>query len=61
MSSPGKMVSSRRDELTAICDHFMLQPDNPMLILSQDAARQFLASSSPVERYQVRPLLPRAG
>lgn len=36
-----------------MCDHFAIQPDNPMIILSQDAAKQFLASSTPEERYKL--------
>lgn len=49
----GKTISTKRDELTAMCDHMMLQPDNPMLILNQESARQFLTSSTPGGRYTV--------
>ena len=52
-SADGKVVSTRRDDVTAICDHMQLQPDNPMIILSQDNARQFLSSSTPAQRYSV--------
>jgi chromosome segregation ATPase len=31
----GKIVSNKRDELSAILDHFMIDVDNPMNILTQ--------------------------
>ncbi|TIB65355.1 hypothetical protein E3P77_02739 [Wallemia ichthyophaga] len=50
-SASGKTVSTTRQELTAICDHFMIQVDNPMNVLSQDQARQFLSASHAKEKY----------
>lgn len=47
----GRVVSTKREELDAICDHANIQVDNPMNILSQDAARQFLGSSQPEDKY----------
>jgi structural maintenance of chromosomes protein 6 len=47
-----KLVSSRKADLDEICDHFALQIDNPMNVLSQDSARQFIGSSSPAEKYK---------
>ncbi|WFC99623.1 RNA helicase [Malassezia yamatoensis] len=47
----GKTVSTKREELDAICDHANIQVDNPMNILTQDAARQFLGSSQPEDKY----------
>lgn len=47
----GKTISTKRDELDAICDHANIQVDNPMNILTQDAARQFLGSSQPADKY----------
>ncbi|KAK7690317.1 hypothetical protein QCA50_006974 [Cerrena zonata] len=38
-SRDGKLVSSKREELSAICDHMNIQVDNPMNILTQDSAR----------------------
>jgi chromosome segregation ATPase len=35
----GKIVSTKREELSAICDHMNIQVDNPMNVLTQDAAR----------------------
>lgn len=48
----GKLVSTKRDDLNAICDHANIQVDNPMNILTQDAARQFLSASHADEKYQ---------
>lgn len=50
-SAEGRVVSTKREELEAICDHANIQVDNPMNILSQDAARQFLGSSAPEDKY----------
>ncbi|SAM00180.1 hypothetical protein [Absidia glauca] len=49
----GKVVSVKREELTAICDHMSIQVDNPLTMLSQDSARQFLNSSSPSDKYKL--------
>ena len=69
----GVVVSTKREELTAICQHMNIQVDNPMNILTQgrnlygtssfplkefliDSARKFLSSSTPNDKYHVRPL-----
>ena len=31
----GKVISTKRDELSAICDHMNIQVDNPMNVLTQ--------------------------
>ncbi|OAP58641.1 hypothetical protein AYL99_07731 [Fonsecaea erecta] len=51
-SDKGRIVSTRKSDLEEICDHMMLQIENPMAILSQDQARQFIATSSPAEKYK---------
>jgi len=38
-SADGKIVSTKRDELSAICDHMNIQVDNPMNILTQGSCR----------------------
>ncbi|KAL4973253.1 hypothetical protein BDW66DRAFT_142642 [Aspergillus desertorum] len=48
----GRVFSTKRTELDAIIDHFTLQFENPMNVLSQDMARQFLSSSSATEKYK---------
>jgi chromosome segregation ATPase len=34
-SRDGKIVSTKREELSAICDHMNIQVDNPMNVLTQ--------------------------
>src|SRR5215469_10693094 len=48
----GKIISTGRQELEEILDAFALQLDNPMNVLTQDMARQFLNSSSASEKYK---------
>lgn len=51
-SDSGRIISTKKAELDSIIDYFTLQFDNPMNVLSQDMARQFLSSSSPAEKYK---------
>ncbi|KAF8527504.1 P-loop containing nucleoside triphosphate hydrolase protein [Hysterangium stoloniferum] len=51
-NADGKTISTKRDELSAICDHMNIQVDNPMNVLTQDSARQFLSASRPQDKYQ---------
>ncbi|RAK74372.1 DNA repair protein SMC6 [Aspergillus fijiensis CBS 313.89] len=51
-SDSGRIVSTKKAELDSIIDYFTLQFDNPMNVLSQDMARQFLSSSSPSDKYK---------
>lgn len=51
-SSAGRVISNRKADLEEICDYFALQIDNPMNVLTQDMARQFLNNSSPAEKYK---------
>ena len=51
-SSTGRLISTRKGELEEICDFFALQIDNPMNVLTQDMARQFLNSSTPHDKYR---------
>ncbi|KAF8911589.1 hypothetical protein CPB84DRAFT_1842078 [Gymnopilus junonius] len=52
-SKDGKVISTRRDELSAICNHMNIQVDNPMDVLTQDSARKFLGASAPQEKYKL--------
>ena len=51
-SSTGKIISNRKGDLDEICDYYALQIDNPMNVLTQDMARQFLNSSTPSDKYK---------
>ncbi|KIJ26662.1 hypothetical protein M422DRAFT_55402 [Sphaerobolus stellatus SS14] len=47
-----RVVSTRRDELTAICDSMSIQIDNPLTILNQDSSRQLLVKATPNDHYE---------
>ncbi|GAA5839517.1 hypothetical protein JCM3766R1_003566 [Sporobolomyces carnicolor] len=47
----GKTVDTKKSTLDAILDHFNLQVDNPMTVLTQDQSRQFLAKASARDKY----------
>jgi chromosome segregation ATPase len=48
----GKIVSTKKSELEDILDAFSMQIDNPMNVLTQDMARQFLNNSTPKDKYR---------
>lgn len=51
-SSTGRLISTRKGDIEEICDYFALQIDNPMNVLTQDMARQFLNNSTPYDKYK---------
>ena len=51
-SSTGRVISTRKGDLEDINDYFALQIDNPMNVLTQDMARQFLNNSTPYDKYK---------
>lgn len=51
-NSDGRQVSTKKTDLEDISDFFALQIDNPMNVLSQDMARQFLSNSTPSDKYR---------
>ncbi|KAK3538335.1 hypothetical protein QTP70_035213, partial [Hemibagrus guttatus] len=48
----GTIVSTKKEELTAILDHFNIQVDNPVSILNQEMSKQFLHSKSEADKYK---------
>ncbi|KAF1956479.1 dna repair protein-like protein rad18 [Byssothecium circinans] len=48
----GRIVSQKKADVEDILDAFALQLDNPMNVLTQDMARQFLNSSTPKDKYK---------
>ncbi|KAL8243929.1 hypothetical protein R6Q59_010187 [Mikania micrantha] len=51
-SERGRIVSTKKMDLEEICDHFALQIDNPLNVLSQDMARQFITASNAADKYR---------
>lgn len=51
-SANGRIITTKRAELDDITDHYNLQMDNPVNVLTQDQARQFLNSSTPSDKYR---------
>ncbi|KAF2219894.1 hypothetical protein BDZ85DRAFT_36369 [Elsinoe ampelina] len=48
----GRIISTKKADLEDMLDFLGLQLDNPMNVLSQDMARQFLNNSSPHDKYK---------
>lgn len=48
----GRIVTTKKAELEDILDAFSMQIDNPMNVLTQDMARQFLNHSTPKDKYK---------
>ncbi|KAI9822363.1 MAG: Structural maintenance of chromosomes protein 6 [Pycnora praestabilis] len=51
-SATGRVISTKKADLEEICDFWQLQIDNPMNVLTQDMARQFLNNSTPADKYK---------
>lgn len=47
-----KIISTKRADLDDILDYFAFQLDNPINVLTQDMARQFLSNSSASDKYK---------
>lgn len=48
----GKTISTKKADIDEITEYWGLQVDNPLNVLSQDNARQFLNSASPALKYK---------
>ncbi|XP_060559553.1 structural maintenance of chromosomes protein 6-like isoform X2 [Ruditapes philippinarum] len=51
-SENGKVISTKKDDLSRILDQFNIQVDNPVAVLNQDTSRNFLNSKSPQDKYK---------
>ena len=51
-SDLGRVISTKKQEVDEICEWYALQIGNPLTILSQDNARQFLNAASPAQKYK---------
>ncbi|KAF2972032.1 hypothetical protein GQX73_g1562 [Xylaria multiplex] len=50
-SSAGRIISTKKAEVDDIVEWYCLQVDNPLNVLSQDNARQFLNAATPAMKY----------
>ncbi|RXN13962.1 structural maintenance of chromosomes 6 [Labeo rohita] len=48
----GQLVSSKKEELISILDHFNIQVDNPVSILTQEMSKHFLHSKGEGDKYK---------
>ncbi|KAM8774202.1 structural maintenance of chromosomes protein 6 [Rhynchonycteris naso] len=51
-SERGAVVSNKKEELIAILDHFNIQVDNPVSVLTQEMSKQFLQSRNEGDKYK---------
>ncbi|KAK2167667.1 hypothetical protein LSH36_25g01011 [Paralvinella palmiformis] len=51
-SCSGVLISTKREELCHILEHFNIQVENPIVILNQETSRNFLHSKSPQDKYK---------
>lgn len=51
-NASGRQISTKRADLEPILDHFALQIDNPLNVLSQDMARSFISSANSADKYK---------
>jgi recombinational DNA repair ATPase RecF len=49
----GSTVSTKREDLVHILDHWNIQVDNPVSLLDQDTSRHFLHSNNPAHKYKL--------
>jgi chromosome segregation ATPase len=47
-----RQVSTKKADVDEVIEYFQMQIDNPMNVLTQDAARQFLNRSTPADKYK---------
>ncbi|KAJ4317954.1 Structural maintenance of chromosomes protein 6 [Fusarium piperis] len=51
-SAAGRIISTKKQEVEEISEWYALQIGNPLTVLSQDNARQFLNAASPAQKYK---------
>jgi structural maintenance of chromosomes protein 6 len=52
MDQNQKTVYNKKEELDRLCDHFNLDVDNPIVVMTQDGSREFLHSGKDVDKYR---------
>lgn len=48
----GKIISTRKGDVDDMIEYYQLQVDNPMNVLTQDAAKTFITKSNPSQKYK---------
>ncbi|XP_009988372.1 PREDICTED: structural maintenance of chromosomes protein 6 [Tauraco erythrolophus] len=51
-SKSGTVISSKKEELIGILDHFNIQVDNPVSVLTQEMSKHFLQSKNEGDKYK---------
>ncbi|KAI1489704.1 P-loop containing nucleoside triphosphate hydrolase protein [Biscogniauxia mediterranea] len=51
-SAAGRIISTKKADVDDVVEYFCLQVDNPLNVLSQDNARQFLNAATPATKYK---------
>ncbi|KAI1411495.1 P-loop containing nucleoside triphosphate hydrolase protein [Hypoxylon sp. FL1857] len=51
-SSSGRIISTKKADVDDVVEYYCLQVDNPLNVLSQDNARQFLNAATPAAKYK---------
>ncbi|KAH6890974.1 P-loop containing nucleoside triphosphate hydrolase protein [Thelonectria olida] len=51
-SATGRVISTKKQEVDEISEWYALQIGNPLTVLSQDNARQFLNAATPAQKYK---------
>ncbi|KAI2779331.1 P-loop containing nucleoside triphosphate hydrolase protein [Daldinia loculata] len=51
-SSTNRIISTKKGDVDDVVEYYCLQVDNPLNVLSQDNARQFLNAASPAAKYK---------
>jgi len=51
-SSNGRLQSTKKGAVDEIVEYYQLQVDNPMNVLTQDAAKSFITASTPAQKYK---------
>jgi len=51
-TAENRVVSTKREELDMILDYFNIQVNNPVVILNQQASKEFLLSNTPKDMYR---------
>ncbi|KAI9052501.1 hypothetical protein LZ554_003845 [Drepanopeziza brunnea f. sp. 'monogermtubi'] len=48
----GRIISSKKGDVDDLVEYYQLQVDNPMNVLTQDAAKSFITASTPAQKYK---------